>query len=370
MDAGDISTHLVADWLPFLPSSVSSSVCGWPPILVSSEESKSGSFLTMRTEAGRTERQWKAVMSWMLGVAGARHALENLGYRWIAPLSAFYSKANEPVDLSRWHERYPPTVLSIDSDPDSNSRLRPDFIAIKPISSGGDIEWAVVEAKGTTRQLRNMHRCRRDWRDQVRNVRVICQGRSVGVRRHIVIATRVNPNASRPRTRRLQIRVWNSSQGGSESLPLVAAPEIASAHLYGLARTLGLMHTARELAVAGFDRAQNWRTYGDNPPEAMGHRHRLIDAGPQSQDEFVATDEPRSLATDTGPIVPHLEQETKELLDGLVEAGTGSRAVDVLRAADCRLDAKRKEHSERARGRSRALSVGIRLEFPEGFLRS
>lgn len=34
-----------------------------------------------RTRAGRGERQWKNVLSWMLGVAGTRHFLRRMGIR-------------------------------------------------------------------------------------------------------------------------------------------------------------------------------------------------------------------------------------------------------------------------------------------------
>jgi hypothetical protein len=45
-----------------------------------------------------TGAEW--ALSWMLGVAGARHILASEGYRWIAPLSAFYPDAVQAVDLS------------------------------------------------------------------------------------------------------------------------------------------------------------------------------------------------------------------------------------------------------------------------------
>ena len=90
MTTANISSHLLADWLPSLPDTASSLLVGWPPVLIDVVPMAVGDCLTLRTEAGRTERQWKSILSWMLGVAGSRHVLEAEGYRWVAPLSAFY----------------------------------------------------------------------------------------------------------------------------------------------------------------------------------------------------------------------------------------------------------------------------------------
>src|SRR5437773_2204350 len=83
MTTSSISSHLLADWVPSLPSSVSSSFVGWPPFLIEVVPIGGGNFLALRAEAGRSERQWKGVLSWMLGIAGTRHVLESEGYRWI-----------------------------------------------------------------------------------------------------------------------------------------------------------------------------------------------------------------------------------------------------------------------------------------------
>jgi hypothetical protein len=99
MTTEDISSHLLADWVPSLPAAVASSFIGWPPFLVEPILFNGHNVLSLRSEAGRSERQWKSVLSWMLGVAGARHVLATEGYRWIAPLSAFYPNAAGAVDL-------------------------------------------------------------------------------------------------------------------------------------------------------------------------------------------------------------------------------------------------------------------------------
>lgn len=129
MTTSDISSHLLADGVPSLPATVGSSFIGWPPFLVEVAKFNGNDFLALREEAGRTERHWKSVLSWMLGVAGTRHVLVSEGYRWIAPLSAFYPGTVQPVDLSAWHPSFPPTAVTAERRPGSRCRLRPDYLA-------------------------------------------------------------------------------------------------------------------------------------------------------------------------------------------------------------------------------------------------
>jgi hypothetical protein len=99
MTAGDVSGHLLADWIPSFPLAVSSSFVGWPNFLIDTVSVGSQKFLTLALVTKTSERQWKSVLSWMLGVAGARHVLASEGYRWIAPLSAFYANAAQQVAI-------------------------------------------------------------------------------------------------------------------------------------------------------------------------------------------------------------------------------------------------------------------------------
>ena len=155
-EPADVSRHLLLDWAPSLPVSLGSSFMGWPAQLLEVViVPRSGiNALAVSEVAGRSERQWKSVLSWMLGIAGARHVLEAERYRWVAPLSAFYENAKQAVDLTGWHPSYPRTVLSISRCPASRSRLRPDYVALRSSGDGADkVEWALVEAKGTKASL-------------------------------------------------------------------------------------------------------------------------------------------------------------------------------------------------------------------------
>jgi hypothetical protein len=62
MTVGHISSHLLADWLPSLPSSVSTSIIGWPPVLIEARYINGRNVLTLHERSGRTERQWKGVL--------------------------------------------------------------------------------------------------------------------------------------------------------------------------------------------------------------------------------------------------------------------------------------------------------------------
>jgi hypothetical protein len=151
--------------------------------------------------------------------------------------------------VQAWPPEFPQTKLVTDRDPDSRSRLRPDYIALRLIpgaQSAGAYEWAVAEAKGVADQLSGKTACPTDWYNQAHNVTVTVNGAKVTVPRHLVIATRVNPNAMKAETRRLQIRAWNRKEERSveQGLPPKAAVDIASAHLFGMFRALRLRENA------------------------------------------------------------------------------------------------------------------------------
>jgi len=101
MSQADISKHLVVDWVPSLAMAVGPSFMAWPHHLIGNVGVNGVDYLAIHRDAGRSDRQWKSVLSWMLGVAGARQVLEHEGYRWIAPASAFYPDVRHPVDATK-----------------------------------------------------------------------------------------------------------------------------------------------------------------------------------------------------------------------------------------------------------------------------
>lgn len=192
----------------------------------------------MRDKAGRSERQWKSVLSWMLGIAGARHFLRQDGYTWVAPLSAFYPEANLSVDVQAWPPQFPKATLVADRNPASRARLRPDYIALRPVPGGQGVGVRVGggRSEGRRRPALGKPACPSAWYKQARNVALTVNGEKVEVLRHLVVATRVNPNAMKASTRRLQIRAWNRRRQPSPEtqLPLarmsISLPRTASGY--------------------------------------------------------------------------------------------------------------------------------------------
>lgn len=59
MTTYDISSHLIVDWVPSLPVTVSSSFMGWPPFLIEFVRFNGSDLLAVGPQAGCSEQQWK-----------------------------------------------------------------------------------------------------------------------------------------------------------------------------------------------------------------------------------------------------------------------------------------------------------------------
>ncbi len=347
MTTGDISGHLLADWIPSFPMALSSSFIGWPSFLIETVSVQKHDFLTLAPATGTSERQWKGVLSWMLGVAGARHMLAAEGYRWIAPLSAFYEDNNHQVALQP-NFPYPRSSIKASRDPKNASHLRPDYLAIRPTPSTNPLtgyEWVLAEAKGTASSLKNKTKAPQQWSEQVRNAVIKWNGATLTVPRHLVICTRVNPNAVHAKTRRLQLRSWNRKNLEAGSLPSHAAVQVATVHLFGLFKGLHLPNYAVALAMSAQVRAKE-RNSEPNLRERIQARLFLEYA----QDEIVRrTEAPpddagivdetwTTLTTPTGRINIGLAAPLLQFAKELGGAMTDVEAADALQRADKSLD--------------------------------
>jgi len=252
MTPAQICQALLADWLPSLPFSASRSVMGWPFYLIKRRSRAKIPYLYLDPISGWSDRQWKGVLSWMLGVAGTRRVLAEEKYIWIAPLSAFYSDRKREVTTLSWHPDYPPSALEISSNPGVKSNLRPDYIAAR-YGSDGAIEFAIVESKGTSKAMNNLTSCPSAWAEQARNAIVKLNKSEITIPRHLVVATRCNPNAVRQKTRRLKVRAWNSNTE-KESYDEKILIEILTAHYSGLCLNLGLLDNMRALQLSASNR--------------------------------------------------------------------------------------------------------------------
>jgi len=376
MTTGDISSHLLADWVPSLPAAVGSSFIGWPPFLLEVANFNGNDVLALRAEAGRTERQWKSVLSWMLGVADTRHVLASEGYRWIAPLSAFYPGAVQPVDLSAWHPSFPRSAVTVDRRPGSRCRLRPDYLALRSTAQAfGPYEWAVVEAKGTQACLTNTRACPTAWASQARSVVVTVNGVRIAIPRHLVVATRVNPNAAYPSTRRIQVRAWNRRDEPEESrVPSEAMVDIAAAHLFGMFRGLRLRDNALAMAVSVQARtearmgnvSESTRVHANNISERAEIELRERTQRTTQPDGRMAT--VISVDTELGAISVEVAEPVISLARSFRRAEAPDIAAAALREADAQLDAW--EASRRTATRQRGnvvLPFGVEVRLSSDF---
>jgi len=243
----DIATSLLEDWLPTMPLNVGTTFFGWPNHIILELNAPNQGYMAIQRSLSTTDRQWKGVISWMLGIAGARRVLRQEGYRWIAPASAFYPRSKGQLN-PQWPNQFPRTEMIIDRLQGSKSRFRPDYLALRQV--GGGYELAAVEAKGTAMSIAKSTRdkCPDDWREQVRNITLTLKGVPVYIARHIVVATRVNPtNSPKPSSRMLALRAWNSANEGREPDPFVVVA-IVIANLFGFLHNIGLPETANALA--------------------------------------------------------------------------------------------------------------------------
>jgi hypothetical protein len=177
-------------------------------------------------------------------------------------MSAFYStiaQSNGPAKkiktktrVSVVHMPFGLTPSSVVADAASppTSKLRPDYIALKPDLKGG-YEWYVAEAKGTDALLANYTvGTNHPWCLQAKNCEIQVNTVPQTVSRRIVVATRVNPGAVKRETRIIQARAWNSYDPSPRRLDPQAVAEMAGVHLFGLFYNLGRPAIARSIVDA------------------------------------------------------------------------------------------------------------------------
>lgn len=389
MTADEISEHLLSDWLPNTAITKAASLIGWPKELVLTLGSGIlPGELYLHERAGYMERQWKSVLSWMLGVAGARHALADEGYRWIAPTSAFYEEKDLDVNyqakdapfVAQWLQvaarqsaaagtststgqnnvASPQVAQSVatssGTQPQSNVtgtsgaqkkvNERPDFIAARPLPSQNGCQLAIAESKGTNAQLETMIACDPTWYQQAHNAVVtrLDTGNPVPIPRHFVIATRVNPNAKKESTRALQIRAWNSNEGERPTeLPAFALLDIVGAHLTGLYRNLELDEVADVVRRSLFAYSRR-EAFSELPRPTLDERdaaqRQLRSLREESRSEQKARKRVRvkTLSTDRVDIDAELDDPIVELTERFIRGEDPTRILAGVRDADARLD--------------------------------
>ncbi|HYR09059.1 MAG TPA: hypothetical protein VEQ60_14855 [Longimicrobium sp.] len=357
---------LLQDWAPLVTLPPASTLFGWPPHLVRQHDDESGTFYwQMHEDLAGTETQWKGVVSWMMGIIGARLLLREEGYRWIAPVSAFRANARHPARLTNWLAFEPGAILTRghaaireNGHPRTTvPTLRPDYLAVRPRPAGGVRSWASAEAKGTKDALHTPRnsKCREEWRRQAWNLIVTFQGTGIRVPRRIVAATRVNPNAPNPGPRSLHVRGWNSADPDPPEPPAQLATEIAAAHLFGLCMNLGLPENAQAIAAGVEARSRaasaerragrkdldkrGAESRGDesDDAEALASAELQAHAVPATGDGEEALRVRRTLVSSLGSAEVTIEAPTVRLIEQL-RSGNVEEASAALDEADRLLD--------------------------------
>ena len=328
LTAAEIGTLLAEDWVPSVSAATSATFFGWAPHLIHGATVQGKQYLSLDRRLGRAERQWKQMLSWLLGVAGARRVMQDENYQWIAPLSAFYPAATK-VDIPKWHGDFLPGMLVATKNPSSTRKLRPDYVALRKLQDG-TFDWALVEAKGTTKRLSGMQKCSTEWYEQAQNARILHRGSEVTVSRHIVVATRCNPDAERETSRRLEIRAWNSALPPSPP-PLEAVVEVVAAHLFGVCLNLQLYDVAGGIAAAVQARAAktlNVEPFRLDTLEGMRRRALAeIQATLHLDGLSDVTGPHRSVSIETPNFDAQISVETARLIEQLVLVDDDSSAA-------------------------------------------
>jgi len=213
------------------------------------------------------EKQWKQVSSWILGVAFCRRVIEEMGYRWWAPVSAFNSSRRTTLTPD-WLPDLPPNDCVVERT--NSSILFPDYVLArtKPGASGYDISFA--ESKGSTKALANLETAPSDWKNQSENGQFMFRGVLQEITQYLLIATRVCPLGRRVKTRRVQVRAWNSKNPDA-SISFEAFRDVLVAHYFGVCERIGLRSNARLLALANYSPTSN-----QNIPDSDKIMKRLL----------------------------------------------------------------------------------------------
>jgi hypothetical protein len=189
----------------------------------------------------------------------------------------------------------------------------------------------------------------------------------------MVVATRVNPNASKRWTRRLQLRAWNSAEGNVETrLTTAAVTDIVSAHMFGILRAARMGGAATAVAYGS-----EWRALP--PKRRVGltdHRERILArAHSELEGIVVSTDmiqDPKAEAFTTviieresATIQLRLDRVLLRLAQALASADDHEAAGDAVSRADSELDARQLVNPEEAADVFDGFDVQIRRRSDE-----
>ena len=243
-----LATNVVTDWMPGVPNSVASSFSDLLGEMLKPEAIDGEDLWIVGPQMTGFEKQWKQVSSWILGVAFCRKVIEDLGYRWWAPVSAFNSK-HRTTFTRHWTAEIPATDCVVKKT--NSSILFPDYVLARTKSDGSGFEVSFAESKGCTKSLTGLVHAPTDWKNQAQNgIFLFCKVPQP-ITQYLLIATRVYPLGQRPKTRRIQVRAWNAKDPDAR-VSFEALRDVMVAHYFGVCERIGLQANAQLLAIANF----------------------------------------------------------------------------------------------------------------------
>jgi hypothetical protein len=200
----------------------------------------------------------------------------------------------------------------------------------------------------------------------------------IDIQRHLVVATRVNPNARRIRGRRIQVRAWNSKlESEIQGLPPQGAVEIAASHLFGLFRNLRLLENARAIALS----LKAARLQQNATPEGLRDsdsqeiesalrraRNEIMERSDNIMTNRIEGGRGTVIRVETayGVINAALAAPIIDFARNIWDSKSVGNAFGVLRDLDAQLDSWNEEPSQKESGKI-ALPCGVQFSFPETF---
>ncbi|RIK33488.1 MAG: hypothetical protein DCC55_34855 [Chloroflexi bacterium] len=346
----ELAKYIATDWMPGLPITIMNGFADVLRGVLETEEIQHHDYWCVNQDLASTDRQWKGMTSWILGVAFARFTVESEGYPWWSPVSAFKGdNSTGHTTTGNWIVSNPRSLFYVTRKPSWPSNLCPDYVLCRLAPTG--YEYAFCESKGTDRALSRRNSPPVDWSNQVRSIDLLFNGKVIDVNHHLIVATRINPTASRPSTRQIIVRAWDATDPTNEGDDVKFASFLAT-HYAAICWRLGygelaeLMESAAiELAWYSTDNSTSWMR-GWDPL-----RERFLSA----YNFRFRNDLRRRPADVDGPTILQSDQAgtSFRLGDRLFELALTTEALDIMQAIVNFHPAELREVASRAVDRTR-----------------
>jgi hypothetical protein len=247
-----LALNVITDWVPGVPNSLSRGFADLLSRILKAEipPQSATDIWVVQSQVHGFEKQWKNASSWMLGVAFCRWVIEQEGYAWWTPVSAFtLAKNKTPVARHKWLNReFSVNHCYVQQPPIPTSNLLPDYMLARHTSGTPRYEISFAESKGGDHTGSGWASGSGAWRNQCLNAELYRRRKSspdvhIPAKQRLVVATKVNTKGKRPHTRRIQVHAWNSKN--LETIETEDAfREVLAMHYFGVCEQIGLSANA------------------------------------------------------------------------------------------------------------------------------